>query len=99
MSITLEIKFRDVPIDIKVHHYDPGSPGRVAGDPNDCFPPEASELDYNIDTGDDLLNELLLEHHEEEIEELVIDAIEQDKIDALDAEADAAYSRMKDENF
>ena len=99
MSIGLEIKFRNYDIDTIVHHYDVGSPGVISGPVEQCYPPEASILEFSINTDNDLLNELLLEHHEEEIEELVIDAIEQDKIDSLEEAADAQYDRMRDEGF
>lgn len=64
-----------VPCRIEVTYYEPAVPGRYSGEPDDCYPDEPSQCDFEVYTPDgepaeldqaeaDRLYQLVVEHME-----------------------------------
>lgn len=44
MKTTIPVS--DLPIEIEIESYSPGDPGRFSGPPENCYPPEAEEVEF-----------------------------------------------------
>jgi hypothetical protein len=54
-----EIMLGDFIYDVLVTHFYPGCPAKLSGPPEDCYPEEASELEWEAATGNEEMDYLL----------------------------------------
>lgn len=41
---------REINLNVVVTSYCPGDPGRISGPPEDCYPPEPAEIEFDLFT-------------------------------------------------
>ena len=87
--------------DIKLSDIDycPGCQAKTNCLPEDSYPAESPEMDFTINTGNEVLDQILEENHRDKIEELAFEAIE----DSIKADADEracqAYEESREERY
>ena len=94
-----KIKYQGQDIDIDVLSYSPGIPAKTSGPPENCYPEEYPEVEFEIQTGNDLLDQLLMENHEDEITKLVFQGMAQQKYEAEMEAASQKYDEMNDRRY
>lgn len=67
MNITFETHWdlstgKTLPLFVHIHCYHPGLPAKLSGPPEDCYPEEPDEVDYDIYLDEDCTKELPIEH-------------------------------------
>lgn len=83
MKVYIEIE-----LDVKVLRFSPADPGRLYGPPENCYPPESAEVDFDLFHDGELVNlDFFTDLEMDSITEQVIEAIESK------AEADAEDRR------
>ena len=89
------IIFKGAEINLTDVSYTPGCPARIRWDEND-HPEEGAEIEFRINTGHDDFNDFL-ENFWDELEELAIQACEDDAVNAKEEAMVSRYeSRMED---
>jgi len=79
-TITIE----NYKIEVLVTHYFPGDPGKINGPPENCYPPEPSEIEYEIVTEtnlEELGAQLIYEKYGDTLDEIVEEAYLEDHCD------------------
>jgi len=97
----MKIEFRGYDLEVEVTFYTPGNPGVTSGPPENCYPPEAEEIDWKIKDDDNLAATFIYENDElhQELTQCILETIQQEQIDALEEEADNKYQSLKDEKY
>ena len=65
---TYPIRIKRIPIDIEVIYFKPFVKGYYTGLPEDCYPDEPMEFEWKVDTGNQLLDKILMEDYYDYIE-------------------------------
>ena len=99
MSDLITVNFKGYDINIVVEDYTPGYSAKLNALPENCYPGEPPEADFIIETGNDLLDELLEENHRDAIDELVLEVMAQKGIDAKNEYFSEKYAEMKEERW
>lgn len=92
----LTIEFKGHGIQLTDVDYSPGYPAKISGPPEDCHPEEPADISYTIATGNELLDQILEEDHEDEIEGLALKEIESQAIANAEALAEQEYEDQRD---
>ena len=73
----MKIKFRGYTLEIEIEEYIPAKEGYTDGLPENCYPSEPAHVSWLlIDTGNELLDELLCNDYEEEITKIILKQLE-----------------------
>lgn len=76
----MKINFRGYPLEIEIEEYTPSIEGYTDGLPENCYPSEPAYVSWIlIDTGNELLDELLCNDYEEEITKIILKQLENQK--------------------
>ena len=62
------ITIKRIPVDVEVTYFKPFIKGYYDGLPEDCYPDEPMEFDWEVNTGNQLLDNILMEDYSEIIE-------------------------------
>jgi len=76
----LYLNFRGVDIEVDITSYYEGDPGRISGPPEDCYPPEPAEVEFEITCELAGLADILMEEYYEGIEEMILEEYIPDEI-------------------
>jgi len=63
----------EIPVKVRVTYYSPADPGRLSGPPEDCYPPEAAEIGFEIIGAETFVGEL---EQSEKLCDMVLEAHE-----------------------
>lgn len=86
MSWDYTVEIDDVEYLARVTYYYRGAPGRTSGPPENCYPPEPPELDWellNLD-GTPAPDTVLVGQREDEITEQLLEWLQEEQEDAND---------------
>lgn len=73
----MQIIFRGYSLEVEIEEYTPAIEGYTDGLPENCYPDEPAYVSWLlIDTGNELLDELLCNDFEEEITEIILKQLE-----------------------
>ena len=76
----MKISFRGYDLDVEINEYIPAVEGYTDGLPENCYPDEPAHISWIlIDTGNELLDELLCNDYEEEITKIILKQLENQK--------------------
>ena len=65
---TYQITIKRIPVDTEVIYFKPFVKGYYDGLPEDCYPDEPMEFEWKVNTGNQLLDNILMEDYYETIE-------------------------------
>jgi len=95
-NITIEFMGHEVPVTI--HSYSSGYPA-VMNPPDKAMPEEFEEAEWEVVTGNELLDTLLNENHSDDIELLVFEAIHNEQENAAEEYAEAKFEAERDRDY
>lgn len=87
------VNFRGHEVKVADFDYSPGCAPKTSGPPENCYPGESAEVSYTVDSGNELLDDILTTDLDEEFQDAAMETVEQD---AEKARNDAAISRYQD---
>ena len=95
MSDLITVNFKGYDVNVVVEDYTPGYKAKLNALPEDCYPGEPAEADFIIETGNELLDELLEENHRDAIDELVLEAMMKMGVDAKNEYLSEMYAEQR----
>ena len=97
----MKIKYMGYKLGVEILYYTPEDPGYTSGLPEDCYPPESAEVDWKFEEEDSLAAQLIYETEDlfKEVTDIILNDMEQDRIDTKEVEDEAIYSLRKEEGL
>jgi len=97
----MKIEFRGYDLEVEVTFYTPGNPGVTSGPPENCFPPEDEDVDWQLVDDDTLIASLIYESESlcDEVTIAVLEAIYKEQEAVLEDYGDSLYAHIKDEGY
>jgi len=84
-------------VEIKVTHFDGGRPAQISGPPENCYPEDPWEIEWEWDTGSEETNELLEKLMSDSMRESIDESLYEQMVeDAKEARDEYAISRFEE---
>jgi len=70
--VIVQLKGCDFEVEVEIDSFSPAVPAVIHKLPEDCSPADPGEIEWHINTGNELLDHLITNNFEEEIHEQII---------------------------